>query len=367
MMPHGYPKQSDPETNGRVPVQGTPSQPQQAQPGPMSGRMPAMSVPQPLQPYPGYQHGYPSYAPSGQPDGSEMQMSPYAPAAEIEPVAPVALRRRFTLLRDVGIGVAIAALVLVGFLMVKLFWLDNDDQPAPTTSTIATVKLELPKGITVELFIDDKKLGSFGTDAPIPVTAGVRHVRLVGPNGAGCEESVKLDAGQTKVLECAMSAPNGSGGSGSSASVPNGSNASVANSKPETTPNDKTVATAKSAVDTPTNSKPSDTKTNSGARATDMKAAKDSPAKLDPKKIDTKSKDAKTDGQKGRLVVVSKPVAKILIDGVDTGRTTPISEKYPLLLGIGKHKVTFAVGPDQSTTFTVFIKPGQTEVLDKNF
>ncbi len=62
-------------------------------------------------------------------------------------------------MRDIGIGVAIAALVLGGFFVVKLFILDKHDEAssATTPSTIATVKLSMPPGVTAEMFVDDKK------------------------------------------------------------------------------------------------------------------------------------------------------------------------------------------------------------------
>lgn len=67
---------------------------------------------------------------------------------------------------------------------------------------------------------------------------------------------------------------------------------------------------------------------------------------------------------KGYLQVFSKPSAKILIDGVDTGLTTPI-QGAALALAPGKHKVTFVIGGDRFTYFVV-TKSGQTDTMTKD-
>ena len=69
-------------------------------------------------------------------------------------------KRRSSIGRDVGIGVAIAALVLGGFLAVKFLILDSGDaEPTQGSSTIATLRFAMPRGtVTAELFVDDNKL-----------------------------------------------------------------------------------------------------------------------------------------------------------------------------------------------------------------
>jgi PEGA domain len=47
--------------------------------------------------------------------------------------------------------------------------------------------------------------------------------------------------------------------------------------------------------------------------------------------------DAAPRGDVGYLTVTTDPTAKLEIDGVDTGKTTPVTK---LPLGVGKHKVT---------------------------
>jgi hypothetical protein len=67
---------------------------------------------------------------------------------------------------------------------------------------------------------------------------------------------------------------------------------------------------------------------------------------------------------KGYLQVFSKPEAKILIDGVDTGLTTPIKGQA-LALTPGKHKVTFVIDSHRFT-FPVETKSGQTDTMTKD-
>jgi hypothetical protein len=73
--------------------------------------------------------------------------------------------------------------------------------------------------------------------------------------------------------------------------------------------------------------------------------------------------DADEDGE-GYLQLNSKPAAKVFIDGVDTGLTTPVSGKQ-LKLPAGRHKVTFLIGTDRFT-YPVLIVDGQTETMTKD-
>ena len=50
----------------------------------------------------------------------------------------------------------------------------------------------------------------------------------------------------------------------------------------------------------------------------------------------------------GTLHVISTPVARILIDGIDTGLSTPVTGDQ-LKLAPGRHKVTFEIDDDRYT------------------
>ena len=66
-------------------------------------------------------------------------------------------------------------------------------------------------------------------------------------------------------------------------------------------------------------------------------------------------------GNDGIANIYCKPEAKILVDGVDTGQTTPAH----LQLGAGKHKVTFVVGQDRFT-YPLTIRAGESETISKD-
>ena len=58
----------------------------------------------------------------------------------------------------------------------------------------------------------------------------------------------------------------------------------------------------------------------------------------------------------GFLVANTQPWAKVLIDGKDTGKTTPIAPRSKIALKPGKHVVTFVVANGKQYTFDVVIK-----------
>jgi hypothetical protein len=66
----------------------------------------------------------------------------------------------------------------------------------------------------------------------------------------------------------------------------------------------------------------------------------------------------------GRLIVDTVPTARVFVDGVDTGRDTPIPSSAPLVLKGGSHKLTFVAGMDRFQ-YTVSIAPGATVQLAK--
>jgi hypothetical protein len=139
---------------------------------------------------------------------------------------------------------------------------------------------------------------------------------------------------------------------------------------------DKTVATTK----TPETKTPDTTKTEThDATKTPDKSKDTSHVTKAPdttKKTETTHDATKTpdttktadtgpvDATKGYLQVFSKPPAKILVDGVDTGMKTPISG-HALALTPGKHKITFVIGDDRFT-YPQVIKAGSTDTMSKD-
>jgi serine/threonine protein kinase len=192
--PDQYPGQNGMPGPGPGPGQG---------PGPGPG--PGMA---PYQPYPQ------ATGPYGQP-GHPGPTGPYGVGVPpVEGLQPE-VKKKSSIARDVAIGVAIAALVLAGFLAVKYLILDNNETAATEPSTppgaIATIRLAMTGGINAELFVDDKKVATVSDKQEIQVTAGTRKVRLSAPSGAHCEQSMTLAPGKVTTLECALSAGSGAG------------------------------------------------------------------------------------------------------------------------------------------------------------
>jgi hypothetical protein len=79
--------------------------------------------------------------------------------------------------------------------------------------------------------------------------------------------------------------------------------------------------------------------------------------------VDFEDAAAPTAG-KGILEVMCTPEAKILVDGVDTGLSTPIRGDK-LQLNPGKHKVTFVIDGNRFT-YAVDIVAGETVKLSKD-
>jgi hypothetical protein len=66
----------------------------------------------------------------------------------------------------------------------------------------------------------------------------------------------------------------------------------------------------------------------------------------------------------GFLIADSKPWAKVLVDGKDTGKMTPIAARGKIPLTPGKHTVTFVHG-EQKFSYTIMVEPGQDYTLQK--
>ncbi len=349
-----------------------------------------MSQQYPSQPQMG---GYPSQVPAGHMMSgqvpSSMGYAQYGNSAAVDSTVPVVPegKKKSSIGRDVAIGVAIAALVLGGFLAVKFFVLDKSDDAADTTTTsssIATLRLAMPPGISAELYVDDKKIAAVSDKHEIPVNAGLRKVKLLGPNGARCEQEMKLAAGKVTTVECIMyqGSATGSGSAdtaGSAAGSDSTDKAATDKAATDKAATDK-AAMDKAATDAATRLAADKAAADKAAadKAARDKAAADKLANkttVPPKeKVPLKEKTPPKEKMpveenpidkvaalpsKGTLKIVPPPGATILVDGV-----APTGSISKLSLTPGKHKVTFQLGTDKHT-FSVVIKAGETFTLDK--
>ncbi len=181
--------------------------------------MPMAMHPSQMQGFPGAPPPYMSQAPYG-------ASNPYAPVPPIEQMVHPEGKRRSSIARDVAIGVAIAALVLGGFLAVKYLMLDSDSaavEPAAPAPAYARVRAVLSGGDAANLYLDDKLHATVRNGQDIDVQPGQRKIKLLGPSGVCFEQEMKLVAGQVATLSCALGPAAGSSATPSGA--PTGSSA----------------------------------------------------------------------------------------------------------------------------------------------
>ena len=70
-------------------------------------------------------------------------------------------------------------------------------------------------------------------------------------------------------------------------------------------------------------------------------------------------------GGKGFLIANTKPWARVIINGKDTGQWTPIVGKRKLSLPAGSHKITFKTKEGKTLTVNVTIQAGKTTKVIK--
>ena len=88
------------------------------------------------------------------------------------------------------------------------------------------------------------------------------------------------------------------------------------------------------------------------------------PAKTEPK-TEPPAKVAAPVSTKGKLIISTKPWAKVWIDGTETGRNTPIPATKPIILSPGKHWVTL-LAKGKKFSYAVTIRVGKVTSLIKN-
>ena len=74
---------------------------------------------------------------------------------------------------------------------------------------------------------------------------------------------------------------------------------------------------------------------------------------------------ASTSDKDGYLIANSQPYAKVLVDGKDTGKVTPIAPRDHIALKPGKHVITF-VTSDKRVSADVIIKSGEEAKVVRN-
>jgi len=136
-----------------------------------------------------------------------------------ELVTPVA-RRRASWVRP--LAVAAASVVLLGTGVGAFSYLRSRSSPeavevpvpALPSSSIATLRVDLPPGQKAELVVDGKQIAVVSAGMELPLAAGAREIELheltTPPRTGGkCVQHVMLVGGETLTIECAVGGPPG--------------------------------------------------------------------------------------------------------------------------------------------------------------
>ena len=205
-QPYGQPYGAQPQPYGSPSGDAPPGYGGQ----PPYGSNPPYPPQQPQQPY-----GYPG-APSGpQYAATPMASMPGFDTGGAPPPVDVTARRRKkpSLAKDVMIGVAIAAVVLGAFAVVKFVVL-ADKKTASTTAAVAAATLD----VTVtegsggsgpaEVFVDGASRGltAGGKLALADLAAGKHDVKIVRAGSLPCESAIELTAGVATPVPCELKA-----------------------------------------------------------------------------------------------------------------------------------------------------------------
>ncbi|HUS27043.1 MAG TPA: protein kinase [Kofleriaceae bacterium] len=312
----------------------------------------------------GYQQGYPQQGQQGQypgmPQGmygsgpmNAMNQSGATPIDQLGGATPMPNEgKKSTLVRDIAIGVGIAALVLVGFLVVKMFVLDKDttagNGSAAPVSKLANVKIKMPAGMTAEMEVDGSRVATVENGREIALSPGKKHIKLTGKDGLTCDDpKVDLEAGKTALLVCGFGQDQGS------AAVPNAGSATtdttgagsattqVAQGGTTGTTTTDTKTDVKTTTDTKTDAK-ADTKTDTKTGTHDVTTTK----------TDTKT-DAKTDTKTGTGTGTGSAATSTTKTDAKTG-TTGTTTKTDTKTGTGTTatKTDAKTGTGTSTTAT---------------
>jgi hypothetical protein len=305
---------------------------------------------QPGRPFNGYPpagqlHGYPS--------ADEGMFGPTAHVLSLPPpTVGVGQSRRPSLAKDIMIGVAIAAVVLCLFAAGKYLVFAEDAGPRSGNARAAasgTIALAIGGRGKATVFLDGQDQGVVDGDSlTLTVVAGDHQVRVVRDGVPPCERRISVDAKEVEVVSCPFTEPPARGqlvldgiGDADTVFLDDEEISREAAREPiqlvPDTPHDVVVKRG-------------------DLRIFELRGIRVSSGKVMRKSI---ARDgARTAGDVGYLIADTTPPARVLVDGVDTGLTTPITAREKLPLSPGKHEVTFVVG-SRSTRVEVNITAGK--------
>jgi serine/threonine protein kinase len=300
-------------------------------------------------------------------------------SAPVPAVAPAPARPAVG--KDVAIGIGIAAVVLslvaVGRFVVF------EDQPSPASAAApATGSLVITTGDDrpADVFVDDERRGSAegGRFEVAALDPGSHRVKVARDGAAPCEKTVEVAAREVASVRCELVVAAGAATAEPPAPTPAPVPAIVpaapvdagvdaadddviihetdgADEPDEPAPS---PAPARTAPPAPSPTAPPPPAPSPAQTATPTPRPVPRPVRPDAGAPPATAAPA-AEAEPGFLVAFTTPIARVMIDGNDTGKSTPIAPARRLSLPPGKHTLTFVIG-DEIETYTVTISSGKT-------
>ncbi|MBT8496559.1 MAG: protein kinase [Deltaproteobacteria bacterium] len=359
---------------------------------------------------------YPGMMPSGQFGMTTDTVQPLGMGGYPLPSANH-LRRRPSLLRDIIIGVIIAGTVLGLFLVGKKFLIKSGDAEPAGKGALAILAAD---GEPADVYLNGKQVGRFAEGKALTIQGlapGDYTIELRRPKADPCVETVKL-GDSVEVVSCKFEGVTPETGSLNLIGVTDSHRIFINEteishqaaiepiklepdrqhliyvraedtviqefrvrvaggeeiSRKVAAVPEELVAKAKDKDKARDKDKPRD-KDKATTASTKPDKGKDKVVrndkqdrKRDTKKDDTKKRDSDSKVKKpevGYLTAKTRPWARVMIDGRDTGKMTPIPPRTKLSLKPGPHRVTFVVD-GQRYSYTVRIQAGKTTHLSRS-
>jgi serine/threonine protein kinase len=286
---------------------------------------------------------------------------PYDPRGRHQTIAAAPLmqsgRRRTNAVRDIAIGVGIAALVLIAFALGRQYLAGGDDGEEQASNGAIAVSVAGVK--SAEVLLDGEAAGTAisGDKLMLAAAAGDHEVE-VRAGDQTCVRKVTVSGGGVAKIECSLAAavPPAPDAAPTTvalaldAGVPPADAAEVDDNDRDDADRDETPEQRRKRLE------------ERKKRAEERKERREREQREREKREREKREKELAAKDVGWLVCNSSPFARVIIDGRNTGKMTPMSKAEKIALKPGRHRVTFVVGDDKFT-YGVTIVKGKTKTL----
>jgi serine/threonine protein kinase len=309
---------------------------------------------------PGPPPGAGPYPHPGQPAGSYPIHGSYAGHAHSTAHSPRLRRaRRASAIRDVAIGVGIAAVVLAAFALGRHILAGSDDAEDVAEGS-GTIDVSLEGAAAAEVWIDGELSGEITGGAAklgLEASAGAHTVEVKVAGQPPCKKSVEVAAGAAVAVECKMAAPN-LVDAGVAVAV------DAAAARPATGGGDEGKGSAAASGADAERAEKKEREREKERRELEKERERElaKQRELERERALERERQAEPAAQVGYLICNTTPFARVLVDGKNTGKMTPMSPAEKIPLEPGRHVVTFVV-EGKKFKYPVTIRAGKTHNL----